>query len=72
MLSLSSRIATFGFLENYAATVIGAMIVASLGQPIIAIGGAFALCWKKEYSTFWSSYSLYSNDGFTHPTLFLK
>ena len=48
MLLLSSGIATLGLSENSSATVIGAMIVAPLGQPIIALGGAISLGWSKE------------------------
>jgi uncharacterized hydrophobic protein (TIGR00271 family) len=48
MLILSSGIATLGLSENSTATVIGAMIVAPLGQPIIAFGGAITLGWSNE------------------------
>lgn len=48
MLILASGIGTLGLSENSAATVIGAMIVAPLGQPIVAFGGAVALGWKNE------------------------
>ena len=48
MLSLSAGIATLGLSEDSAATVIGAMIVAPLGQPIIALGAAIALGWPRQ------------------------
>lgn len=48
MLILASGIATLGLSENAAATVIGAMIVAPLGQPIVAFGGTVALGWRNE------------------------
>lgn len=48
MLILASGIATLGLSENSAATVIGAMIVAPLGQPIVALGGTVALGWRNE------------------------
>jgi hypothetical protein len=43
MLMLSVGIATLGLSENSGATVIGAMIVAPLGQPIVALGAAMAI-----------------------------
>ncbi|MGO4770451.1 DUF389 domain-containing protein [Flavobacterium sp. W22_SRS_FK3] len=46
MLFLSASIATLGLSEDASATVIGAMIIAPLGQPIIAFGGAIALDWR--------------------------
>jgi uncharacterized hydrophobic protein (TIGR00271 family) len=48
MLLFAVGIATLGLSENSAATVIGAMIVAPLGQPIVALGGAIALGWRRE------------------------
>ncbi|MDP3556944.1 MAG: DUF389 domain-containing protein [Bacteroidota bacterium] len=48
MLTLSVGIASLGLSEDSAATIIGAMIIAPLGQPIIALGGAIALGWRKE------------------------
>lgn len=46
MLVLSTGIATLGLSLNSSATIIGAMIIAPLGQPILALGGAIALGWK--------------------------
>ncbi len=46
MLFLSVGIASLGLSENSSATIIGAMIIAPLGQPIIALGGAIALGWR--------------------------
>lgn len=46
MLILSVGIASLGLSENSSATIIGAMIVAPLGQPIVALGGAIALGWR--------------------------
>ncbi len=48
MLSLSAGIAALGLSQDSAATVIGAMVVAPLGQPIAALGGAVALAWPRE------------------------
>ena len=48
MLFLSVGIACLGLSENSSATIIGAMIIAPLGQPIVALGGAIALGWKKQ------------------------
>ena len=48
MLSLSAGIASLGLSANSAATVIGAMIVAPLGQSIVALGGSVALGWPRE------------------------
>lgn len=48
MLFLSVGIASLGLSENSTATIIGAMIIAPLGQPIVAFGGAIALGWKKQ------------------------
>jgi uncharacterized hydrophobic protein (TIGR00271 family) len=46
MLVISVGIATLGLSENSSAAIIGAMIVAPLGQPIVALGGAIALGWR--------------------------
>ena len=46
MLILSVGIASLGLSEDSSATIIGAMIIAPLGQPIIAFGGAIALGWR--------------------------
>lgn len=46
MLFLSVGLASLGLSENSSATVIGAMIIAPLGQPIVAFGGAIALGWR--------------------------
>ena len=46
MLFLSVGIASLGLSENSTATIIGAMIIAPLGQPIVALGGAIALGWR--------------------------
>lgn len=46
MLFLSVGISSLGLSENSSATIIGAMIIAPLGQPIVALGGAIALGWK--------------------------
>ena len=48
MLILSIGIASLGLSENSSATIIGAMIIAPLGQPIVALGGAIALGWRKQ------------------------
>ena len=48
MLFLSVGIATLGLSENSTATIIGAMIIAPLGQPIVALGGAIALGWRTQ------------------------
>lgn len=48
MLFLSVGIACLGLSENSSATVIGAMIIAPLGQPIVALGGAIALGWRLQ------------------------
>jgi uncharacterized hydrophobic protein (TIGR00271 family) len=48
MLFLSVGIASLGLSENSSATIIGAMIIAPLGQPIVALGGAIALGWRKQ------------------------
>jgi uncharacterized hydrophobic protein (TIGR00271 family) len=48
MLLLSIGLTSLGLSENSSATIIGAMIIAPLGQPIIAFGGAIALGWKTQ------------------------
>ncbi len=48
MLFLSVGIASLGLSENSTATIIGAMIIAPLGQPIVAMGGAIALGWRRQ------------------------
>lgn len=48
MLFLSVGIASLGLSNNSTATIIGAMIIAPLGQPILALGGAIALGWRKQ------------------------
>lgn len=46
MLLLSIGLASLGLSENSSAAIIGAMIIAPLGQPIVAFGGAIALGWR--------------------------
>lgn len=46
MLFLSVDIASLGLSENSPAAIIGAMIIAPLGQPIAALGGAIDLGWR--------------------------
>ena len=46
MLLLSIGLASLGLSKNSSATIIGAMIIAPLGQPIVAFGGAIALGWR--------------------------
>jgi uncharacterized hydrophobic protein (TIGR00271 family) len=46
MLVISVGIASLGLSEDSSATIIGAMIIAPLGQPIVALGGAIALGWR--------------------------
>lgn len=46
MLVISVGIASLGLSEDSTATIIGAMIIAPLGQPIVALGGAVALDWR--------------------------
>lgn len=46
MLLLSIGLVSLGLSENSSATIIGAMIIAPLGQPIVALGGAIALGWR--------------------------
>jgi uncharacterized hydrophobic protein (TIGR00271 family) len=48
MLILSVGIASLGLSEDSSATIIGAMIIAPLGQPIVAFGGAIALGWRSQ------------------------
>lgn len=48
MLALSTGIASLGLSEDSAAVVIGAMVIAPLGQPMIALGGSIALGWRRE------------------------
>ena len=48
MLWISSGVASLGLSQNSAATVIGAMIIAPLGSPIVSLGGAIALGWTRE------------------------
>lgn len=49
MLSLSAGLATLGLSEDSVAVVIGAMVVAPLGQPIIAMGATVALAWPAQF-----------------------
>lgn len=46
MLFLSVTLASLGLSKDSSATIIGAMIIAPLGQPIVAFGGAIALGWR--------------------------
>ena len=48
MLLLSGGLATLGLSQNSAATVIGSMIIAPLGAPIVGLGGALAAAWPSE------------------------
>lgn len=48
MLVLAAGIASLGLSQNSAATVIGSMIIAPLGQPIVALGAALVMLWAKE------------------------
>jgi uncharacterized hydrophobic protein (TIGR00271 family) len=48
MLLLSAGIAALGLSQNSAATVIGSMIIAPLGQPIVALGAALVMVWTRE------------------------
>lgn len=48
MLLLSAGIATLRLSQNSAATVIGSMIIAPLGQPIVALGAALVMVWTRE------------------------
>lgn len=48
MLLLSGGIATLGLSQDSAATVIGSMVVAPLGGPIVALGATIALVWPHE------------------------
>lgn len=49
MLILSAGLGSLGLSENSAATIIGAMIIAPLGQPIIALGASVALGWPRQF-----------------------
>ncbi len=48
MVALSAGIAALGLSQDSAATVIGAMIIAPLGAPIVALGAALAAAWPHE------------------------
>ncbi len=48
MLVMATGIASLGLSENSAAVVIGAMVVAPLGTPIIALGAAIAIGWIRQ------------------------
>ncbi len=48
MLVLAAGVAALGLSQNSAATVIGSMIIAPLGQPIVALGAALVMLWAKE------------------------
>ena len=48
MLVFSSCLATIGLSQNSVATIIGSMVIAPLGNPIIALGGAIAVVWHRE------------------------
>lgn len=48
MLAIAAGVASIGLSQNSAATVIGAMIIAPLGSPIVSLGGAIALGWTRE------------------------
>ena len=48
MLLLSGGIATLGLSQDSAATVIGSMIIAPLGAPIVGLGAGVALFWPRE------------------------
>lgn len=48
MLLLATAIACFGLSADSAATVIGAMVVAPLSGPIVALGGAVAIAWPRQ------------------------
>ncbi len=58
MLLLSGGIATLGLSSDSAATVIGSMVVAPLGGPIVALGGAIAIVWPREAAKCFSPSSL--------------
>lgn len=48
MLLFAGAIATLGLSQDSAATVIGSMVVAPLGGPIVALGAALAVAWRRE------------------------
>lgn len=48
MLVLSVGLASLGLSEDSSAAIIGAMIIAPLGQPIVALGGSIALGWRLQ------------------------
>lgn len=48
MLFLSVGLVSLGLSQDSSATIIGAMIIAPLGQPIVAFGGAIALGWRMQ------------------------
>ncbi|MEE8600274.1 DUF389 domain-containing protein [Euzebya tangerina] len=48
MLALAAGVAALGLSQDSAATVIGSMIIAPLGQPIVALGAALALTWPRQ------------------------
>lgn len=49
MLMLGAGLAALGLSQSSAATIIGTMIIAPLGQPIIALGAAVALGWPAQF-----------------------
>jgi uncharacterized hydrophobic protein (TIGR00271 family) len=48
MLLLAAGIASFGLSQDSAATVIGSMVIAPLGQPMVALGAALVMGWARE------------------------
>ena len=48
LLLLSGGLATLGLSSDSAATVIGSMVVAPLGGPIMALGGSIAIVWPRQ------------------------
>ena len=52
--SLSVLIAVFGLISNSTAVVIGAMLVAPLMRPVLAVGAAMVSGWPKRQGTFFS------------------
>lgn len=48
MLLLAGGVATFGLSQDSAATVIGSMIIAPLGAPIVGLGASLALAWPRQ------------------------